>query len=166
MPVFAGLLLEVCEEPAQNLLFLFSEWHGLAKLRLHTSATLKIMKTLISKLGAALQDFAKLTEAMNIRETPKEYTRRQKQNGANKSSTMSKRTKAKTRKRKTVDATEENSDEDGRRRCTLNLDTYKMHSLGDYVRSVEEFGTTDSYSTQIVSPKLSYSANLIFEHKG
>jgi hypothetical protein len=151
MPVFEGLLPEVCEEPAQDLLFLFAEWHGLAKLRLHTSITLKIMKTLTSKLGVALRDFAKLTEAMDIRETPKEYARRQKQYGSTKSSTMSKRTKAKARKRKTVEAAEEDSDGDGRRRCTLNLSTYKMHSLGDYVRSVEEYGTTDSYSTQIVS---------------
>jgi hypothetical protein len=33
----------------------------------------------------------------------------------------------------------------------LNLLTYKLHALGDYVRSIRLFGTTDSYSTQIVS---------------
>lgn len=33
----------------------------------------------------------------------------------------------------------------------LNLFTYKLHALGDYVRTIRAFGTTDSYSTQIVS---------------
>lgn len=32
----------------------------------------------------------------------------------------------------------------------LNLFTYKLHALGDYVRTIRLFGTTDSYSTQIV----------------
>jgi hypothetical protein len=32
----------------------------------------------------------------------------------------------------------------------LNLFTYKLHALGDYVRTIRAFGTTDSYSTQIV----------------
>ena len=34
----------------------------------------------------------------------------------------------------------------------LNLNTYKFHALGDYVATIRLFGTTDSYSTQIVSP--------------
>ena len=33
----------------------------------------------------------------------------------------------------------------------LNLNTYKFHALGDYVATIRLFGTTDSYSTQIVS---------------
>lgn len=37
----------------------------------------------------------------------------------------------------------------------LNLCTYKFHALGDYVRTIRMFGTTDSYSTQIVSVTLS-----------
>lgn len=32
-----------------------------------------------------------------------------------------------------------------------NLLTYKLHALGDYVSTIRLFGTTDSYSTQIVS---------------
>ena len=39
----------------------------------------------------------------------------------------------------------------------LNLNTYKFHSLGDYVASIRLFGTTDSYSTQLVSPVLYHS---------
>jgi len=33
----------------------------------------------------------------------------------------------------------------------LNLNTYKFHALGDYVATICLFGTTDSYSTQLVS---------------
>jgi hypothetical protein len=32
----------------------------------------------------------------------------------------------------------------------LNLRTYKYHALGDYVSTIQHFGTTDSYSTQTV----------------
>lgn len=34
----------------------------------------------------------------------------------------------------------------------LNLLTYKFHALGDYVRSIRFFGTSESYSTQTVCP--------------
>jgi hypothetical protein len=33
---------------------------------------------------------------------------------------------------------------------TLNLNTYKIHALGDYVSSIKTYGTTDSYSTEAV----------------
>lgn len=32
----------------------------------------------------------------------------------------------------------------------LNLATYKFHVLGDYVQAIRRFGTTDSFSMQIV----------------
>lgn len=32
----------------------------------------------------------------------------------------------------------------------FNLLTYKLHALGDYVKTIKDFGTTDLYSTQIV----------------
>jgi hypothetical protein len=42
----------------------------------------------------------------------------------------------------------------GKKPKAFNLFTYKFHALGDYVSSIRLFGTTDSYSTQIVSTKL------------
>ena len=38
----------------------------------------------------------------------------------------------------------------GARPRTFNLLTYKLHALGDYAGSIRLFGTTDSYTTQIV----------------
>ena len=37
-----------------------------------------------------------------------------------------------------------------RRAKTFNLDTYKYHSLGDYVEHIRQYGTTNSYSTEPV----------------
>ncbi|GAB1528441.1 hypothetical protein RhiTH_011635 [Rhizoctonia solani] len=79
LPVFKGLLPSECNAPVQRLLFTFAFWHGLAKLCRHTTETLKIMKKLTAKLGSKLRSFAKLTQNMNVCETPDEYTRRKKQ---------------------------------------------------------------------------------------
>ena len=34
---------------------------------------------------------------------------------------------------------------------SFNLNTYKIHALGDYVETIKMYGTTDSYSTEPVS---------------
>lgn len=39
----------------------------------------------------------------------------------------------------------------GRRSKTLNINTYKFHSYGDYARTIRMHGTMDSYSTEPVS---------------
>ena len=46
-----------------------------------------------------------------------------------------------------------------RRPKVLNLNTYKLHSLGDYPDIIKQYGTTDSYSTQLVSKRLSRTNN-------
>jgi hypothetical protein len=125
--------------------------HGLAKLRLHTSSTLKMLKSLTAKLGTQLRHFAQLTKDLDVRETPEEYARQRKWAEANKASSMLKHKQAAHGHRNTTTNLDKDTSNDGRRQCTLNLNTYKMHALGDYVRTIEEYGTTDSYSTQIVS---------------
>ena len=32
----------------------------------------------------------------------------------------------------------------------LNLDSYKLHSLGGYAKAIRQYGTTDNYNTQTV----------------
>lgn len=44
------------------------------------------------------------------------------------------------------------SDPVTRRAKAFNLDTYKYHSLGDYLEHIRHYGTTDSYSTEPVCP--------------
>jgi hypothetical protein len=38
----------------------------------------------------------------------------------------------------------------GRRQRNFNIQTYKFHALGDYVDTIKVFGTTDSFSTEVV----------------
>lgn len=40
---------------------------------------------------------------------------------------------------------------DGPKTRRFNLQTYKLHALGDYVDTIRQFGTTDNYTTQSVS---------------
>lgn len=42
------------------------------------------------------------------------------------------------------------SDRLTRLKKSLNLNTYKNHSLGDYTNAIRRYGTTDSYSTESV----------------
>jgi hypothetical protein len=132
----------------QRLLFIFCQWHGLAKLRLHTEASLKILKRLTTQIGEEMRAFAELTNKMDIRETPKERARRKKQS-ANAQLRM-----ASTGKSKKSVGQQPTTDDDGKRKCVLNLETYKFHSMGDMVSCIERYGTSDSYSTQIVRPSL------------
>jgi hypothetical protein len=42
------------------------------------------------------------------------------------------------------------------RKKKFTLNTYKYHACGDYPNTIRQYGTTDSYSTEIVSYSLSY----------
>ena len=35
--------------------------------------------------------------------------------------------------------------------ASFNMSTYKLHALGDYTTTIWHYGTTDNYSTQVVS---------------
>ena len=103
-----------------RLLYKAAEWHALAKLRVHTDATLNFFEATTREFGRLMQQFRdKTSDEFDTVELPSE-------NGA-KRGTSSKKKK-------------------------LNLNTYKFHSLGDYVSTIRLFGTTDSYSTQVVRP--------------
>ena len=45
----------------------------------------------------------------------------------------------------------------GANRRHFNLHTFKMHSLGHYVDAIRMYGTTDNYSTQVVSYIISFT---------
>jgi hypothetical protein len=135
----------------------------LAKLRLHTEETLTILDDVTRSLGIALRAFKKeLCSKFATKELPSEAAARQR-----------KRTSAAQRKEEKQggkDVRPSSKKGEGRELCddvqpsskdkgkatsrlpkTFNLDTYKLHSLGDYANTIRQYGTTDSYSTQIVS---------------
>jgi hypothetical protein len=45
---------------------------------------------------------------------------------------------------------------------SFNLNTYKIHALGDYVETIKTYGTTDSYSTEPVNDALALIGCCIF----
>lgn len=119
IPVFEGLLDEPYNTALMQLLYRAAEWHALAKLRMHTRATLDLLEKCTVHLGQLMRKFRDTTFVkFNTVVLPRE---------ARKSPSASGKKKP------------------------LNLNTYKFHSLGDYVRTIELFGCTDSYSTQLVS---------------
>lgn len=133
-----------------------AKWHALAKLRIHTSTTLDLLRLETSRLGDSLRAFADSTQSMEIYETPKEYEARTRNSAAAFAKKLLKGTPGAL---DDVSPLVSNGGKAGRRRCTFNMETYKTHALGDYARTIMHFGTTDSYSTQIVSNQFVHHFN-------
>ncbi|KAG2741806.1 hypothetical protein P692DRAFT_201726163 [Suillus brevipes Sb2] len=134
IPVFDALLPEPHNTYVLTLLGTCARWHALAKLRMHTDETIDLLDTNTVALGKQLRHFQKHTcMAFKTQELKREAERRQRQqlrHGAgNGEATTS-------------------THQSSRRPKTFNLQTYKLHALGDYSTSIRRFGTTDSYSTE------------------
>ena len=73
IPVFEGLLPEPHNSSILRLLFICAHWHGLAKLRMHTDHTLKILEETTTSIGTAFRKFTdKTCPAFNTRELKRE----------------------------------------------------------------------------------------------
>ena len=135
IPVFDGLLPEPHNTRVLKLLFDLSHWHALAKLRMHTDTTLDILSDVTESLGSSLREFEEKTCSLfETRELERERASRQ-------------------RRREKIMASGGAGPAPGdnaRKPKRLNLNTYKVHALGDYASTIRHFGTTDSYSTQSV----------------
>ncbi|KAG6815464.1 hypothetical protein H0H93_009743, partial [Arthromyces matolae] len=134
MPVFEGLLDEPYNTIILDLLFTLAEWHALAKLRLHTDTTLQRLDLLTSELGRILRRFSKqVCPYFDTRELPREEAARGRR---------------KAKMSKSQPSTAQPKEPATAKRKMFNMNTYKLHALGDYVSTIRWFGTTDSYSTQ------------------
>lgn len=143
IPVFDGLLPEPHNSVLIKLLFLCTHWHGLAKLRLHTELTLGIMDRLTTELGQAFRRFEnEVCSAYMTHELPQEAAAREKREQAQDTASQNQPGSA--------SAGTVTKREPKRLGKSLNLQTYKHHSLGDYVDTIRKFGTTDSYNTELV----------------
>jgi len=148
IPVFDGLLPEEHNETILSLLFTLAEWHCLGKLRLHTETTVDWLEQCTTNLGKQLRHFQNHTcSFFDTRELPKEEAAR----GRRKKKAAAARTQAPGRSRVPPQPQPSASGTPGPKRKTFNLIMYKLHALGDYVRNIRLFGTSDSYSTQPVS---------------
>lgn len=148
IPVFEGLLPSPHNEVILDLLFDLAVWHALAKLRIHTDDTLYFLDFATRHLGYSVRRFQKTTcAAYQTTELPEESASRTRRQAA----LVTKRPQS----------TRNSNQSSTPKIKKLNLSTYKFHALGDYPDVIREFGTTDSYSTQMVQSPC--PAALIFD---
>ncbi|KAG1789842.1 uncharacterized protein HD556DRAFT_1446632 [Suillus plorans] len=132
IPVFEGLFPAPHDAVVQSLLYKFAQWHALAKLRIHSESTLGFLNETFKNLSRQLRRFRNFTCAVfDTVELPKEKAARQQ------------------RLAQCAGLTNTSSESSGPRVKSFNLSTYKFHAMGDYVRTIKLFGTTDSFTTQI-----------------
>lgn len=123
-----------------KLLFELATWHALAKLRLHTETTLIDLENSTTRLGQYIRSFETLVcPEYNTRELPSEVGARNRRQ-ASKAAKVAQSSSAPKHARRI-----------GAKIKTFNTRVYKLHSLGDYAKSIRLHGTTDSYNTQLVS---------------
>jgi hypothetical protein len=134
IPVFEGLFPQNHEGTIRVLLFRMAEWHALAKLRLHNEDSLSLLDEALCSLAKQLRQFQKTTcTAFQTTELPNEVAAQKRREAHSSRQGMSNLPQESTHRSK-----------------SFNLNTYKLHALGDYVNCIKQFGTTDSYTTQLV----------------
>ncbi|KAF8585298.1 hypothetical protein K439DRAFT_1343822, partial [Ramaria rubella] len=142
MPAFEGLFPQPLEGIIQHLLFVMASWHSLAKLHMHTDSTLHRLDTATTQLGQALWKFADMTCcAFVTHELPRETAVHA--CWAAKMATQKQPALARTTHTlPIIPPTPQHK--------AFNMSTPKLHFLSNYVSTIKHFGTTDSYSTQMV----------------
>ena len=108
-----GLIPTPHEAAVLDLIFVMGCWHAYAKLQLHTEQTLASFRCLTADLGVLLCHFSMVVcNAFNTTELPRERAARI-------------RRAANTGARSTTSGS-------GPKPKGFNLNTYKLHALGDY----------------------------------
>ncbi|KIM41097.1 hypothetical protein M413DRAFT_72368 [Hebeloma cylindrosporum] len=178
IPAFEGLLEEPHNRRLMKLLYRTAEWHPLAKLRKHSDSTLVLLDELTTEFGKLIRQFRDLscTQFKTV-ELPRETAARKRKQTRKQAATHDApqsgqpASNSATNPSEAVSGITQNSTsatvgsephapkKSGTRAKVLNLFTVKLHFLGDYVRHIRLFGTTDSYSTQLV-PELMLSIQL------
>ena len=151
-----------------DTLFDTATLHALHKLRMHSDSTVGVSGSALVHFANGIRRFKDITcTAYPTTELPKESAARARQQARRDAS----RTQGASSNLSTVPnlpspvvamtdttnvapaASEPVRTAGPARRREFNNDTYKFHSLGDYVRTITSLGTTDSYTTHIVSSR-------------
>lgn len=163
IPVFDGLLPEPHNSAILSLLFTFSHWHGLAKLRMHTDPSIALLESETERLFEQLRHFAddvcpsfdtyELKREVDARQRAKQRRDAKKATGASQATSKGKgkATNLKGKGKATSLFPSAGTENAGPQKKQYHLVTIKHHSLPDYPKTIREFGTTDSYSSQPVS---------------
>ncbi|KAG9079804.1 hypothetical protein FRC06_007449 [Ceratobasidium sp. 370] len=135
-PCFERLFPSDDDAVIQDLIFVMAHWHTLAKLRVHTATTIDMLRTQTTILARRLRHFeANIAPRYTVVETDREHELRKQQET----------------RRALATGNVAQSTESRKRSVKYNLTAYKLHAVGDYPDAIKLFGTTDSYSTQIIS---------------
>lgn len=149
IPAFECLLPPVHDKIVLDLLFELATFHSLAKLRLHTERTLRDLEASTTRLGAELRRFKKsVGDAYLTRELKSETAARGRRKAA--LATKPKRGAAPEKQPEAECSDPIEIPQRGKVK-KFNMNTYKTHALGDYVRYIRLFGTSDGWSSQNVS---------------
>ncbi|KAG2067230.1 hypothetical protein BDR04DRAFT_1129692 [Suillus decipiens] len=151
IPVFDGLLPEPHNRVVLQLLFTMSHWHRLAKLCMHSELTLEIMDKVTSTVGRQFHAFkATVCSSFDTHELHQEVeahaccatNHTAKQVGAQKG-----KGHARNLEQQEMLGLQISPDSVWHIKV-FNFQTYKFHALGDYMSTIHQYGTTDSYSTE------------------
>lgn len=116
-----------------DLLFIAADCHGGIKMRMHTDRSLDELEIVTQDLGKYLRRLRTESADLPTKELPREVRARQRRNEGRPQAPAAPST-AQIR--------------------TLNLETFKTHSIGDYVPDIRRIGTTDNYDTRLVGSDL------------
>ncbi|KAI0708940.1 hypothetical protein C8T65DRAFT_740004 [Cerioporus squamosus] len=165
-PCFDGLpgISDADNDAILTLLFVLAYWHALAKMRLHSDTSVGLLDDTTAILGYELRFFANVTCLhFRTRETQREYEARKRGEARRQHANLQgsagsapvhppsglPSTTAATTPSGAASSTSVPAPSGGRRPQTFNLNTIKMHFLGDYTMFIKNVGTTDSYTSQI-----------------
>lgn len=133
MPVLEGLLPEEHNKIVLDLAFDIATWHAYAKLQKHTSHTLNFFHSQTEELSHQLHVFLnKVCSAYRMKALPSEKATRTCHH-------------AKAQKGDLTSWKKSNQGSDMR---WFNMETYKIHALGNHVNHILQFGPTDCFMTQ------------------
>lgn len=124
IPGFHGLLPEPFDNAIATLLYRVCTCHALAKLRLHTDATVDHLQRSVAAFAADLRKMDGCLQNIPSKGGRKTKSLKKQSGNTNQSLTNT--------------------------RPTLNRNTVKLHSIADYPRSILRYGSVDSYSTFLV----------------
>jgi len=138
-PCFEGLFPKSVDSRIQDLLFIMACWHALAKLRLHTEDSLDSFQGLTTAFTKQIRYFAnKICPHFDLVETPSECA------------TSIRAEAVRVRKCKLRHSHSTSTWGAKRMAKDFNIATPKFHSIVHYPDAIARYGTTDSYSTQMV----------------
>lgn len=131
-----------------ELLWSLLLWHALAKLHMHTETTVTMLEYVTTDLCNRIRAFARKCRRIDTRELPGEAAAR----GRRKARLLA--------KKGPTDAEPAQGKKSRRKQKCINLETFKLHNLPHYAGWIRWMGTTDNYSTQVVSTHAVYHLRL------